>query len=113
MIEPFVGGGIVALTVAFERLADHVIMAELDDDVASVWETLTCGDAEWLAERIITFKLTGENVVGTLSATPGDRRERAFQTILRNRVQRGGIMARGAGLIKHGENGRGLGSRWY
>jgi DNA adenine methylase len=37
----------------------------------------------------------------------------AFATILRNRVQRGGIMAPGAGLVKHGENGRGLSSRWY
>jgi DNA adenine methylase len=40
-------------------------------------------------------------------------REKAFQTILRNRVQRGGIMAAGAGLIKTGEGGRGLNSRWY
>ena len=28
-IEPFVGGGIVSLTVAFENLADQVIMVEL------------------------------------------------------------------------------------
>jgi len=32
---------------------------------------------------------------------------------LRNRVQRGGILAAGAGLVKTGENGRGLLSRWY
>jgi len=42
-----------------------------------------------------------------------DLREKAFQTILRNRVQRGGILANGAGLIKTGESGRGLNSRWY
>src|SRR2546425_451443 len=35
-IEPFVGGGIVGLHVAFRQLADHVILAELDEDVASV-----------------------------------------------------------------------------
>jgi len=28
-------------------------------------------------------------------------------------VQRGGILASGAGLVKNGENGRGLSSRWY
>ncbi|HLY29858.1 MAG TPA: hypothetical protein VKQ36_02405, partial [Ktedonobacterales bacterium] len=32
---------------------------------------------------------------------------------LRNRVQRGGILAPGAGLIKQGEAGRGVASRWY
>src|SRR5437667_3530211 len=38
-IEPFAGGGIVSLTVAIERLADTVIMVELDDQVAAVWQT--------------------------------------------------------------------------
>ena len=36
-----------------------------------------------------------------------------FQTILRNRVQRGGILAPGASLMKNGENNVGVGSRWY
>jgi DNA adenine methylase len=39
--------------------------------------------------------------------------DRAFQTILRNRTQRGGIMAPGATLMKRGENDKGLTSRWY
>jgi len=38
---------------------------------------------------------------------------RAFATILRNRVQRGGILAPGASFIKNGENGKGIRSRWY
>lgn len=42
-----------------------------------------------------------------------DTRELAFQTILHNRVQRGGILAPGAGLVITGENGRGIRSRWY
>jgi DNA adenine methylase len=48
-----------------------------------------------------------------LRKEPATQRERAFAVILRNRVQRGGIMAEGAGLVKTGENGRGLNSRWY
>jgi DNA adenine methylase len=48
-----------------------------------------------------------------LSKNANELREKAFQTILRNRVQRGGIMADGAGLIKNGENGKGITSRWY
>lgn len=37
----------------------------------------------------------------------------AFQTILRNRINRGGILAPGAGRIKNGESGKGKKSRWY
>jgi len=113
LCEPFAGGGIISLTAAFEHLADHVTMVELDDHVAAVWETIIDGDTAWLARRIVEFDLTHENVVATLAAEPPTIQEHAFQTILRNRVQRGGIMAPGAGLTKHGENGRGLKSRWY
>jgi DNA adenine methylase len=37
----------------------------------------------------------------------------AFQTFLRNRVSRGGILAPGAGFTKKGEAGKGISSRWY
>lgn len=113
LIEPFAGGGIVSLTAAFEGLARHVIFAELDDGVASVWRVVLNGQAEWLAKQILQFDLTLENVTSVLKQNTPELRERAFQTILRNRVQRGGILADGAGLIKTGENGRGLNSRWY
>jgi DNA adenine methylase len=113
LIEPFAGGAIVSLTVAFERLAKHVIFAELDEGVASVWRVVLNGQAEWLATRILKFDVTLDNVIEVLKQPSGEVREKAFQTIVRNRVQRGGIMAPGAGLIKTGENGRGLKSRWY
>ena len=112
-IEPFAGGGIVSLTVAFERLAKHVVFAELDPGVAAVWRVVLNGHAEWLAKEILGFELSMENVRRVLDATAETVREKAFQTVLRNRVQRGGIMAAGAGLVKTGENGRGLMSRWY
>jgi DNA adenine methylase len=113
LIEPFAGGGIVSLTTAFEGLARHVIFAELDSSVASVWRVVLNGQAEWLAKQILDFNLTLENVTTVLKQNSPELRNKAFQTILRNRVQRGGILADGAGLIKTGENGRGLNSRWY
>lgn len=113
LIEPFAGGGIVSLTAAFEGLARHVIFAELDTAVASVWRVVLNGQAEWLAKQILNFDLTLENVTTVLKQSSRELREKAFQTILRNRVQRGGILADGAGLIKTGESGRGLNSRWY
>jgi DNA adenine methylase len=71
------------------------------------------GHAEWLEKQILHFDLTLENVVAVLKEEPDDLPARAFQTVIRNRVQRCGILAEGAGLIRTGENGRGLRSRWY
>ena len=48
-----------------------------------------------------------------LAKSPQSRRELAFQTVLKNRTAHGGILAAGAGVLKHGENGKGILSRWY
>lgn len=111
-VEPFAGGAIASLTVVFENLAEHVLMVELDEHVAAVWRIILT-NAEWLAEQILTFNVTRENVREKLSCPPRGLAEKAFQAILRNRVQRGGILAPGASLMKEGENRRGLRSRWY
>jgi DNA adenine methylase len=112
-IEPFAGGGIVSLTVAFERLADHVIMVERDPQVAAVWRTILEGDAQWLAKAVAEFDLNEDTLTAALERTATSTQELAFQTILKNRTYRGGILAPGAGRIKNGENGKGLLSRWY
>ncbi|MBN1936035.1 MAG: DNA adenine methylase [Anaerolineae bacterium] len=113
-IEPFAGGAIVSLNVAFDQLADHVTLAEIDRKVGSVWETIiTKGEGLWLAERIKTFRPTVDSVKALLAKEEPSHRECAFQTIVHNRVSRGGILAEGAGLLKKGEDGKGLASRWY
>ena len=112
-IEPFVGGGIISMTVAAEGLADHVIMVERDEQVAAVWETILGGDAEWLASQITSFNMTPDTLDEALEKKPVSTRDMAFQTILRNRTNRGGILAPGAGRVKEGEKGRGILSRWY
>src|SRR5690606_13772230 len=113
-IESFAGGGIVGLTVAFEGLAQHVTLVELDKQVAAVWQTIIeNGEGPWLADRIRFFDLTPENVDELLLKIDVPLRELAFQTIVKNRIKRGGILAHGAGRIKYGENGRGIASRWY
>lgn len=112
-IEPFAGGGIVSLTVAFEDLASHVLMVELDKSVAAVWQTMLSDDNDWLADRIMSFHLTLESVRVEVAKSPQSTRELAFQTILRNRTLHGGILAPGSGVLKYGENGKGIRSRWY
>lgn len=112
-IEPFAGGAIVGLTVAFEKLAEHITLCELDEQVAAVWQTIIDGDAEWLANHILQFDLESESVDNLLADENPDVQQRALQTIVKNRVNRGGILADGAGRLKYGENGRGISSRWY
>lgn len=115
-VEPFAGGAMAGLSAAAESLTEHVFMSELDDDVAAVWQTIFHGknaDVAWLCKQIIGFDVTLENVRRILDGNPKSVRGRAFRTIVKNRMQRGGIMAAGAGLVKAGEAGRGLKSRWY
>jgi DNA adenine methylase len=112
-IEPFAGGGIVSLTAIFEGFADHVILVELDPDVAAVWKAVTGPNFRRLSERIVRFVVTKENVQRELAETSTEIDDIAFRTILKNRMYHGGILAPGSSLIKHGENGKGLVSRWY
>lgn len=114
-LEPFAGGASIGLTVAFENLADEVVLVEKDHQVASVWKTIIAVErgATWLAQRILEFNLTSESLGSVLSASPIDVKEQAFRTIVQNRTSHGGIMAPGAGAIKNGENGKGIRSRWY
>ena len=115
LVEPCAGGGIVSLTVAFEELADRVTMVEMDEQLAAVWRTILedPDGAERLATRIVEFELSAETVRQVLDSEPTTDSDKAFRTILKNRVNRGGILAPGASLIKFGENGKGLSSRWY
>lgn len=113
-IEPFAGGAIVGLTVAFEKLAEHVTLVELDEQVAAVWQTIiNDGRGECLAEKIESFELTEENVTEVLNSENLSVHERAFKTIVQNRTAHGGILAPGAGKLKYGEKGKGVASRWY
>ena len=113
LIEPFAGGGIISLTAAFENLAEQILMAEIDDEVASVWKTITTGQGEWLAQRILSFNMTRESAIAEISKPAATIREKAFQTIIKNRTFHGGILAAGSGFLKNGEAGKGILSRWY
>jgi DNA adenine methylase len=111
--EPFAGGGIVGLSVIFDELADRLTLVEIDQDVGSVWHTLLNGHGKALASKITEFQPTESSVRAVLGNKPESLFDRAFATVVRNRCQRGGIMAAGASLMKEGENGKGLASRWY
>jgi len=112
-IEPFAGGSSVALAIAELDLADSIILAELDPDVAAVWNVILNGQADAFAAKIRNFNLTKASARETLDAKCRDRLDRAFRCLLQNRISRGGIMAPGAGVLNYGEAGKGIQSRWY
>lgn len=113
LVEPFAGGATIALTAVCENWVDHAVLIELDPDVAAVWQTVVAGDAPSLAQKILGFDLSVENVKAQLLCESSGHLEVAFKTILKNRTFHGGILAAGSGLIKSGEAGKGISSRWY
>jgi len=113
LIEPFAGGGIVSLTAAFEKMAEQITMVEMDEEIAAVWKVILSEKNKWLAEKIYSYDLTHANVKAELENPNKELHDIAFCTILKNRVFHGGILAKGSGMIKNGENGKGIGSRWY
>src|ERR1041384_3897254 len=90
-IEPFAGGANIGLTVASEKLAKHVILVELDEEVAAVWQTILNGGNRWLADKVRNYPISYASVNRLLLQPPRDMRELAFQTLVRNRVNHGGI----------------------
>jgi DNA adenine methylase len=113
LIEPFAGGGIVSLTAAFEKMAEQITMVEIDEEIAAVWKLILSEKNKWLADKIYSYDLTHANVKAELENPNKELHDIAFCTILKNRVFHGGILAKGSGMIKNGENGKGIGSRWY
>jgi len=113
LIEPFAGGAGISLAAVWENLVDQAVFAEIDRNVAATWKTILNGEAKWLASEIISFRISRKRVEKVLARTPTTRRRRAFRCLLWNRTSRGGVITKGAGLIREGEDGNGLSSRWY
>jgi DNA adenine methylase len=113
LVEPFGGGANVSLSAICAGFVNKAAFAELDKDVASTWKAILNGHSKWLADKIPSFRISRIRVERHLKKKPKSQHERAFQCILRNRTARGGVIAAGAGLIRKGEDGKGLKSRWY
>lgn len=113
LIEPFAGGAICGLSAVFEGRVNRLTLCELDEDVAAVWQAILSDDAESICQLIMGYEVEESTVRATLASTDATIKARAFRTLVRNRVQHGGILAPGASLIRSGESGKGLRSRWY
>lgn len=112
-LEAFAGGASASLAIAEVGIVDRVLMIERDPQVAAVWKVIFGDDYRKLIRLIQSFKMSRDAVLEVFSSHPRDTLETAFCCLLQNRVSRGGIIAEGAGILRNGENGRGLASRWY
>lgn len=88
-------------------------MVEIDEEIAAVWEVILNGRNQWLADKTYSYDLTHANIKTEFENPNREPEDIAFCTILKNRVFHGGILAKGSGMIKNGENGKGIASRWY
>ena len=114
LIEPFAGGGIVSLTAVMEGLVQRSLMAEIDADVAAFWKAALHHNDEMIAKvRQFDSELTYDAVQRIADQSSDNIVEQGFRALVLNRTRRGGILADGASLIRSGENGHGLASRWY
>ena len=113
LVECFAGGANVTLTALSENLAKRATMIEIDPDVSSVWEAMLNGKAEWLSNKIETFRPSRKTVLAQIKVSPRTVHTRAWKTLLRNRMNHGGILAPGSGLLRRGEDDKGIKSRWY
>lgn len=112
MCEPFAGGGSISLMSVAERRVEHAKMVEKDAAVSALWRVVLC-DSGWLIDQIRNFTPTSGSVRHLLDSQERGDRALAFRTLVRNRVSYGGILAAGASVVRAGENGRGVASRWY
>ncbi|MDE0301912.1 MAG: DNA adenine methylase [Gammaproteobacteria bacterium] len=112
LIEPFAGGGIVSLTAVMEELVERAIMVEIDHDVAAFWHA-ALRDGATLAKKIRHFTPTHGRVKKLERQGACCVTDHGFRTLILNRTRKAGILAPGASYNKHGENGKGIRSRWY
>ena len=106
-VEPFAGGGIASLTAVMDSYVDRAVLCEKDPDISNLWQCML-DDAEELAQRVEGFVATPENVSKVFADAGMSGMDAAFRTLLRNRVSRGGILAKGASVMKQGRTGMGF-----
>lgn len=113
-IEPFVGGGSVALAVAQKWPSVRLILNDSDANIYSFWKVIACGDDRDV-DRLLALirKRPTVSQFRRLKATePATALDRAFRALFFNRTTFGG-MANSGPLGGYDQRGTcGIGSRW-
>ena len=113
-VEPFVGGGSVALAMAERYPNIKFILNDLDEGIWAFWDLVAnAPDSEFqeLADRILHTKPTLEMFYEMLASKPTDRIGRAFRTFFLNRASHMGMGLRPLGGKDQTSEGK-IDSRW-
>ena len=113
-VEPFVGGGSVALAVAKQYPSVKLILNDLDPGIAAFWDLVaTAADVELkaLADRISSTHPTVDLFFEIKNTQPTNRLERAFRSFFLNRTSWGGMGKRPLGGKKQASKDK-IHSRW-
>ena len=97
-VEPFVGGGSVALQLLQNNLVERVILIDRDPWVANFWQTVFF-DTAWLLERIETAEVSLEKWQTLKSLDPQSVREQAWACFFLNRTSFSGILEQHVGPL--------------
>lgn len=97
-IEPFIGGGSVAINLLNRNLVDKVLLIDLDPWITSFWQTLFF-DTQWLVNQIETMHVSLENWYTYKNANPTSIRDQALTCFYLNRTSFSGILEGRAGPI--------------
>lgn len=97
-VEPFVGGGSVALKLLTKNLVEKIILVDLDPWVASFWQTVFF-DTEWLVEQVNSIEVSLSQWQRFKNANPQTVREKALTCFFLNRTSFSGILEAKVGPI--------------
>ena len=97
-IEPFVGGGSVAINLLNDNLIQQSILVDCDPWITSFWQTVFF-DTEWLIEQIQTTKVTIETWKSFKYSNPTSVRDQAMTCFFLNRTSFSGILEERVGPI--------------
>jgi DNA adenine methylase len=113
-IEPFVGGGSVALTVAQNWPSARLILNDRDANIYSFWKTIACGDDRDVDQllALIGRRPTVKHFRRRRAMRPATCLDKAFHSLFFNRTTFGG-MANSGPLGGYDQRGTGkIDSRW-
>ena len=97
-IEPFLGGGSVAINLLKENLIQCAILVDCDPWITSFWHTVFF-DTKWLIEQIQTVEVSIEKWNSFKNANPTNIRDQALTCFFLNRTSFSGILEKRAGPI--------------
>lgn len=97
-VEPFVGGGSVALSLLLNDYVSRIVINDKDRSISAFWHTVL-NDAEWLCREVsdtpVDMDVWRRQKAVQANKEDADLRELGFSTFFLNRTNRSGIIKGG------------------